>query len=184
MTESIDPTDNLHTLHRQEEELREQSLSFIQSHENLRDHWALVSEAMNLFYAFSHDHEHGSGDELTLQYIGVRLFNAASASIKLAMSGYYHKAFDQVRDILETYFLLDYLLSHPEKIARWKASDKKQRIAHFGPGIIRTALDKRDEHTGGRKKIYDALSEHASHASYPGFGLLINTGNLIQPVFQ
>jgi hypothetical protein len=29
----------------------------------------------------------------------IRLFNAAGASIKLALSGYYQKAFDQVRDV-------------------------------------------------------------------------------------
>jgi hypothetical protein len=38
---------------------------------------------------FTHDHQHGSKNELTLQYLGVRLFNAAAASIKLALSGYY-----------------------------------------------------------------------------------------------
>jgi hypothetical protein len=53
-----------------------------------------VAEAMNAIYAFTHDHEHGSDNELTLQYLGIRLFNAAGASVKLALSGYYQKAFD------------------------------------------------------------------------------------------
>jgi hypothetical protein len=49
-----------------------------------------------------------------------------------------------------------------------------QEGAHrpFRPGIIRTALDKRDGYTSGqRKKIYDLISEYASHASYPGMWL-------------
>lgn len=138
----------------------------------LADHWELVAEAMNVIYAFTHDHVHQSDNELTLQYLGIRLFNACGASIKLALSGYYQKAFDQLRDIIETYFLVDYLTSTPSEIAVWKAADKKKRIAHFGPGAIRKALDKRDGYTtGGRKEIYDLISEYASHASYPGITL-------------
>lgn len=111
--------------------------------------------------------------------LGIRLFNAAGASVKLALSGYYQKAFDQVRDVLETYFLVDYLTTHRVKIAEWKVADKKARIAHFGPGFIRNALDKRDGYTSGaRKKIYDLISEFASHASYPGFSLVLNDKNL------
>src|SRR4029077_19040549 len=138
----------------------------------LSDHWDLVAEAMNAIYAFSHDHPHGSEDELTLQYLGIRLFNAAGVSVKLALSGYYQKAFDQVRDVIETYFLVDYLSTYPEKIDEWKRADKKTRTSHFGPGIIRNALDKRDGYTSGeRKKIYDLISELASHASHLGISL-------------
>jgi hypothetical protein len=127
---------------------------------------------MNVIYAFTHDHVHQSEDELTLQYLGIRLFNACGASIKLALSGYYQKAFDQLRDIIETYFLVDYLTTYPSQISVWKAADKKTRIAHFGPGVIRNALDRRDGYTSGeRKKIYDLISEYASHASYPGVTL-------------
>jgi hypothetical protein len=40
--------------------------------------------------------------------------------------------------------------------------------------------------SGARKKIYDLLSEHASHASYPGFSLVMNAQNLgeIGPFFD
>ena len=102
------PTDNLNSLHTHEEELHAKSLAIIKADAKLSDHWTVVSEAMNVIYAFSHDHLHQSDNELTLQYLGIRLFNAAGASIRLALSGYYQKAFDQVRDILETYFLVDY----------------------------------------------------------------------------
>ncbi len=164
--------ENLISMHKHEEELRDKSLAAIEADPALTDHWALVAEAMNAIWAFTHDHEHGSENELTLQYLGIRLFNAAGASIKLALSGYYQKAFDQVRDLIETYFLVDYLTTYPEKIEAWKNAHKKTRILHFGPGIIRSALDKRDHHTSGeRKRIYDLISELASHASYPGISL-------------
>jgi hypothetical protein len=88
------------------------------------------------------------------------------------LSGYYQKAFDHLRDAIETHFLVDYLSTYPEKIDEWRRADKKKRIAQFGPGRIRTALDKRDGYTSGeRKRIYDLISELASHASYPGISL-------------
>jgi hypothetical protein len=47
---------------------------------------------MNAVFAFTQEHVQGSDDELTLQLLGIRLFNDAAASIKLALSGYYQKA--------------------------------------------------------------------------------------------
>jgi hypothetical protein len=163
--------DNLTSLHTHEEQLRARSLTVIEADAGLSDHWKLVAEAMNAIYAFSHDHPHESENELTLQYLGIRLFNVAGASIKLALSGYYQNAFGQLRDLIETSFLVDYLSTHPEKIDEWKRADKKKRIAHFGAGVIRNALDKRDGYTSGeRKRIYDLISELASHAQGHGAG--------------
>lgn len=136
--------DNLSSLHKYEEELRAKTLAAIRADVALSEHWNLVGEAMNAIYAFTHDHAHESERELTLQYLGIQLFNAAGASIKLALSGYYQKAFDQVRDVIETYFLVDFLSTYPGKIDEWKLADKKKRVSHFGPGFIRKALDKRD----------------------------------------
>lgn len=174
--------DSLASLHRHEELIRAESLEAIERDAALSDHLDIVGEAMNIIYAFANDHIHGSDDELTLQYLGVRLFNAAGASVKLALSGYYQKAFVHLRDIIETYFLVDYLRGHPEKIIEWKDADKKKRIAEFGPGAIRSALDKRDGYTSGeRKRIYDLISEFASHATYSGVALTASSSaNLVQ----
>jgi hypothetical protein len=165
-------TSTLTSLHKFEEDLRARSLVAIEAASALSDHWNLVAETMNAIYAFAHDHPHGSENELMLQFLGIRLFNAAGASVKLALSGYYQNAFDQMRDVIETYFLVDYLSTYPEKIEEWKHADKKKRISHFGPRFVRNALDKRDGYTsGGRKRIYDSISELASHASYSGISL-------------
>jgi hypothetical protein len=132
-----------------------------------RDHLNLVQEAMNVIWAFTQEHVHGSDDELTLQLLGIRLFNAAAVSIKLALSGPYQKAFVHVRDILETYFLVDFLRSNLNQIAVWKTATKKQRMTEFRPGRIREQLDRRDGYKeGARKAIYDLISENASHATY------------------
>jgi hypothetical protein len=165
-------TDNLISLHAGEEQLRASSLAVIQADADLSEHWNFIAEAMNAIYAFSHDHIHGSEDELTLQYLGTRLFNAAGASIKLALSGYYQKAFHQIRDVIETSFLVDYLKTYPEEIEEWRRADRKKRMSYFGARRIREALDRRDAYTSGeRKRIYDTMSEYATHASYPGVTL-------------
>jgi len=90
----MDATDNLHSLHQHEEEVRTKSLDGINARADLRDHLRIISEAMNVIYAFSHDYEHQSDDEMTLQLLGIRLFNAACSALKLALSGYHQKAFD------------------------------------------------------------------------------------------
>ena len=131
----MDQLENLHSLHKHEEEIRVKSLEAIKADRALHDHLNIISDAMNLIYAFSHDYQHQGDDELTYQLFGIRLFNAASASIKLALSGYYQKAFDHVRDVLETYFLLDYLTTHSGRLDEWKKSDKKARMKLFGPGL-------------------------------------------------
>jgi hypothetical protein len=172
-----EPTDNIGRLHAHEEQLRVESLALIAKRDGLSDHWQLVQEAMNVIYAFSHDHEHGSDDELTMQFLGIRLFNAAAASVKLALSGYYQKAFVHLRDILETYFLVDCLRSNPEQIAVWKNADNRTLKRDFSPMRIREALDKRDGYaTQGRKKFYDLVSQYASHATYRGFQLTAQRG--------
>jgi hypothetical protein len=165
--------DNLTSLHKKEEELRARSLATIEADAALSDHWNLVAEAMNAIWAFAHDHVHGSEDELALQLLGIRLFNAAGSSIKLAMAGYYQGAFVHVRDVIETYFLVDYLSTYPAEIDEWRRADRKKRMAQFGAGRIRNALDKRSGYTSGeRKRIYDTISEYATHASYPGMALI------------
>jgi hypothetical protein len=169
--------ENLISLHKHEEQIRADSLRLIDSHKNLSDHLAMIYGSMGIIYALAHDHANATDDELTIQYLGLRLFNSAASSVKLSLSGYYQSAFALVRDIFETVALLDYLHTNPSQIAVWKASDKKQRIAQFGPGAIRDALNSRDQFTENkRKEMYDRLSQYASHATAPGFQLLAPEG--------
>lgn len=163
---------NLANLHAFEESLRTDNLALIKQSEALRDHFEIVGEAMNVMFGFTRDHVHGNDDELTIQFLGIRILNAASVSIKLALSGYYQAAFMHLRDIVEASFLMDYFLSNKDKIAIWKIDDKKVHDKYFKPFKIREALDKRDGFTkGARDKIYTLLSSHATHVTYKGFRL-------------
>ncbi|MDO9372499.1 MAG: hypothetical protein Q7U07_07930 [Gammaproteobacteria bacterium] len=169
--------ENLSSLHIHEEEIRATSLKLIDNNPDLREHLSMIHGAMAIIYTMAHDHASATDDELTVQYLGLRLFNSAASSIKLGLSGYYQSAFALVRDVFETVALLDYMRSNPNKIAVWKSSDTKQRMANFGPGAIRKALNERDHFSGNkRKETYDRLSEYAAHATAPGFQLLASDG--------
>ena len=104
----MDPTANLHSLHRHEDELRARSLEAVKNDPTLSNHWALVSEAMNVIYAFAMTFRTIVTMNSRSSSSGKRLFNAGEARAL----GYYQKALDQVRGVLETYFLVDYLTTH------------------------------------------------------------------------
>jgi hypothetical protein len=169
--------DNLDSLHAFEEKLRADHKALVRTREDLSDHVGLVKSAMNILHALTKEHDHRSDDELTLQLLGLRLFNTMAASIKLSYAGYYQNAFSALRDFLEAYFLLDYLAAHPHEIAAWRAADKKTLRHRYGPAAIRQALDKRDGlKQAKRKELYDLMSHVATHATPSGFRLATKDG--------
>src|SRR5205823_7614554 len=71
----------------------------------------------------------------------------------------------------------DYLRSNPAQTSVWKNADNKTLKKDFSPLRIREELDKRDGYTQqDRKKFYDLVSQHASHATYKGFQLTTQGG--------
>jgi len=170
----MEPIDNLVTLHAEEEKLRGQHLALTAGNEELRDHIHMIREAMNMLWAFTHDYTRKNDDELTMQFLGIRLFNAAASSIKLAHSGYYQNAFSALRDFLETFFLVDFLVSNPNKVSEWRAAEAKALRNEFGPAAVRDALDARDGFKEKkRKQLYDLISHHATHATPSGFKMTV-----------
>src|SRR6266536_1302806 len=172
--------ENLSSLHRHEEQIRGDSLKLVDNNADLREHLSMIHGAMAIIYSLAPDHANTTDDELTVQYLGLRLFNSTASSLKLGLSGYYQSAFGLVRDVFETVALLDYMQTHRDQIAVWKASNKNQRITKFGPAAIRKALNERDQFPGNkRKQMYDRLSEYATHATAPGFqGLVRGDGEV------
>lgn len=169
--------ENLSSLHAHEEELRAESISIINSDEEMLENMMLIANAMNIYFGFTHDHVNRNEDELTLQFLGLRQFNNAAASIKLGMSGYAQIAISLVRDILEVSFLLDYFRSDLTKISEWKKATPKERKTNFSPIAVRTALDNRDGNKEKKRaQAYSLLSEYASHATYGGFNLIRREG--------
>ncbi len=164
--------DSFAVTHAKEEELRAESMKLILGDEELLRRLRTIEGAIALVFGYTIDYTAENADEQTMQMLGIRLFNAASAGVKLALSGYYQVAFQQARDILETGFLLDYFRTSPSDIAVWRASDRATRRKLFDPVKIRVALDERDGDTSrGREREYNKLSELASHATVRGFAL-------------
>lgn len=165
--------DNFNRLHEGEEFVRSKSIETIEGSHDLLMHAELIERSMDLIDYFVRQHSAEIDDTLTVQLLGIRLFNGSAAGIKLLLSGYYQTSALQQRDMLETIFLLDYFRSDRKLIAEWRASDDRVRRDKFGPAAVRKALDKRDGFTERKRdKAYKLLCELAGHPTYAGFRML------------
>jgi len=164
---------NLTRLHDGEESLRSKSIEAIEAFPDLLAHARLVESSMDLIDYFARQYPHADEDQLTIQCLGIRLFNGTASALKLLLSGYYQSSAFQQRDLLETIFLLDYLRSNRSEIPVWRAGDAKTHRDRFRPAKIRKALDDRDGFTERkRSKAYQLLCELASHPTPTGFRML------------
>jgi hypothetical protein len=164
--------DNIRIVHEQEERYRVESLALIEGEESRRSQLHLVELALSLLVYFTHDYEAKTEDEFTIQRLGIRLFNAGSSAVKLGLSGYYQVAFSLARDIMETGFLLDYLRTAPQDIARWRDLSDREHWKSFRPELIRKRLEERDRSgANGGAAPYKALSRLASHPTAGGFAM-------------
>jgi hypothetical protein len=158
-----DIPENLARLHLGEEELRTKALAMIKADNRLALHLRVVERGMDLadlIRQFPTDNE----DLKVIQVLGMRLFNAFGASLKLALSGYGQNSALIMRDVLETLFLLELFRGDMAAIARWRSADKKARIKEFSPLRVREALDARDGFaTKKRAAVYELFSELAAH---------------------
>lgn len=178
--------ENLESLHKHEEELRSKSVLEINGDQNLKDQLVIIQESLNMIFDVTKSYKTEDKIELTIQYIGARLFNSMVTAIKLMLSGYYQNSVMLQRDIVEIGFLLDYFLSDKSKINEWKNSSTKERMNKFSPATVRKALDDRDGFEGKkRQEVYKLMSEVATHPTYAGFKLLAPDGKVhLGPFFD
>ncbi|SFE20820.1 hypothetical protein SAMN04488523_105317 [Sulfitobacter brevis] len=84
------------------------------------------------------------------------------------------------RDLLETQFLLSYLLDEPGRPEAWLSSDPKSSPEEYKPVVIRKYLDKRDGFVKRkREQSYKALSTLGAHPSPGGLELKRDGGRAI-----
>lgn len=154
---------NLQSLHSQEEQLRGKALELVGQDRNLRLHVTVVEQAMNLgdlLRQYPTDDE----DLKVIKMLGMRMFNAFGASLKLALSGYVQNSTLLMRDVLETVFLVDLFRGNRALIKKWRFADGKTLKADFSPAAVRKALDNRYGHTNRRREeAYKLFSELAGH---------------------
>jgi len=165
--------ENLIQLHEGEEFVREKSIEAITAAADLSLHVRAIESSMDLIDYFVRHYTREDDDQLTIQLLGIRLFNGTASALKLLLSGYYQTSAQIQRDLLETIFLLDYFKSDRTLISVWRSADKRVRTTQFAPVHVRTALDERDGFTERKRKAaYDLLSELAAHPSHMGFRML------------
>lgn len=155
--------DNLRSLHKQEEELRGKATLLVESDHHHALHLSVIEHAMDLadiLRQYPTDDE----DMKVVQVLGMRMFNALGASVKLALSGYSQNSALIMRDILETVFLMNLFSGDRAAIERWRLADKKEYTRKFSPIHVREALDARDGFDGKKRAaLYKLLSELAAH---------------------
>lgn len=169
--------EKLKKLSGEEERIKKDSITLLKSDANLDKKLTVYEYAMDVVYSLVKEYKNMNDDELTIQYIGIRLFNALAISLRLMLCGYYQISFAIQRDIIEMYFLLDYFLYYPKKIVEWKNATNEERIKNYNPGKIRNILDKRDSLINKRReKKYKIFCEYAAHVSYAGNKLVAPKG--------
>jgi hypothetical protein len=165
--------ENLGFLHSGEEVARGKSIAFIEGEEDLLRHVDMIEMIMDLLQFYRMDYAERDQNQLIIKLLGARIFNAQGAAIKLILGGYYQAAGLQVRDILETAFLLDYFSTDEALIQRWKVVSEQERNKEFGQAKIRQVLDDRDGFTEKKRmEHYKLLSSIAAHPTFAGFTML------------
>ena len=154
---------NLDALHSQEEQLRAKALELVAQDAKLGLHLAVTEQAMNvcdMLRQFQTEDENLK----VIQMLGMRMFNAFGASLKLALSGYIQNSALILRDILEAVFLLDLFSGDHSLIAKWRFANAKILRQDFSPAAVRKTLDDRYGHTTRkREELYKLFSELAGH---------------------
>lgn len=165
--------ENLTTLHDGEELVRTRSIEMIEADEDLSRHVAMIECVMDLLQFYRVSYPHDEEDTLIVKLLGARVFNHTGAAIRLMFGGYYQAAGLQIRDILETGFLIDYFTHDQGQIQRWKTVSEDERLKEFAPAKIRKVLDERDGFTEKKRQAhYKLLSNVAGHPTYGGFAML------------
>ncbi|WP_148376974.1 hypothetical protein [Maritimibacter fusiformis] len=162
---------NLKRLWAAEDELRTWATEVIASEPYLRDHLQLIEAYMDCVETARRAGP--SGDRhVALMGLFLRTFDASSYCVRSAMSGNYTGCAMYARDLLETQFLLGYLMDEPGRPEEWLSTDPKNTPVKYRPIEIRKYLDNRDGfEMRRREQNYKALSTLGSHPSPGGFEL-------------
>jgi hypothetical protein len=170
--------ENAELLHKGEEAIRAESLTRIESLADLSAHLLMVERSMNLIHALLPSTDVKDDDQLMLGNLGIRAFNALAVSLKLLLSGYYQASALQLRDVLETTFLLDYFSTDGTLITKWRTMPEAERENAFRPVTIRTKLDERDSFTEKKRvKEYNLLCMLAGHPTPEGVVMIVPDRN-------
>jgi hypothetical protein len=178
LTDVVPP--NLTRLWAAEDEMLAWATSVVASEEYLQDHLEMIGTYMDCVDMVRQSGP--SGDRhIALVGLFLRTFDASSYCVRSAMSGNYTGCAMYARDILETQFLLSYLLDEPGRPEVWLSSDPKTSPEKYKPVVVRKYLDDRDGFVEKKRlKSYKALSTLGAHPSPGGLELKRDGGRAIR----
>ena len=182
--------ENLRTLHAHEEALRSRAEALVAANPRLALHLLVVERAMDLADLLRQYPSEDEGRKV-VQSLGMRVFNAFCASIKLALSGYGQNSALVLRDIVETGNLLDLFSRDADAVERFRFAGEKAERKEFSSVKVRIALDRRDGRDDRRReKQYRMLSELAAHPTMQSGHLMrprkdadLEVGPFVEPAF-
>jgi hypothetical protein len=171
---------NIITLGEREAQLRGRSLDIIAADEALLDHMHTIEAAMAAAYEHVINRPDRTPEELTIQKLGIRLFNDLASALSQGLAGYYQQAFGTLRDLVELQFLFDDFSGDHVRISRWASMERREREREFNPRAVRERLDERYSHVGQKRRaVYQRFCTLASHPSPEGFRLTAPNGDAI-----
>jgi hypothetical protein len=83
-----------------EESIRRLTRVEIGASDTLLRHFSAVAESVIVIEHFVRGHVGTGNDELTIQHLGIRLFNSAAGAVQSLMSGYYQNSVMSQRDLV------------------------------------------------------------------------------------
>lgn len=178
--------ENLASLKKEEERIAQESMACIELDRGLYDHVSQIQEALNLAFDFTHVLPARNEDDMTIKFIGARLFNSAVSAFRVMLSGYYQSAASLVRDLFEINVLLDYFYANDGQVTTWRHCTPARRIAAFKVKQMLTAIHQRDAVIINRRyRKYRMLCEYAVHPTYRATKMIAVDGLVkIGPFFK
>ncbi|SEG81348.1 hypothetical protein [Bosea lathyri] len=136
-------------------------------------HVSMVETCMDMLQYVRINTPDMSEDRVVVMLVGASIFNSMASAFKLMLGGYYQSSGLQIRYIMESGWLLDYLRTDPELVQKWKTTPEDKRQKVFGPSFIRDELDKRDGFTEKKRAAhYKRLCVLCGHPTFAGFAML------------
>lgn len=161
-------------LHDGEEVLRTKSIEIIEASSDMSAHINMVETCMDMLHYVYMNTSEMSKDQRIVALIGASVFNSMASAFKLMLGGYYQSSGLQIRYIMESGWLLDYLKTDPKLIQQWKSIPEDKRQKDFGPGLIRDKLDKRDGFKEKKREAYyKRLCVLCGHPTFAGCSTML-----------
>lgn len=140
---------------------------------DLMAHAALINRSLDFLDWLLELRVHQDDEHLALLRLGVRCFNSCSAALRLLRCGHWQPAIMVTRDLYETQFLFDLLVSDVEKLKAWLTLPARERDQQFKPVKVREALDARDGFKEKKRAAkYKMLSIYGAHVTPEGFSII------------